>query len=85
MINAELCKKNVIKISQVQKGASQNNDEAAIIVLDGTYIYIQKSAGYAFQRMSFSMHFDVTHTLINVCVWMHALLCSVMVTGIHGL
>ena len=35
---------------------SQHNDEAAIIVLNGTYTYIQKSADYAFQRMSFSMH-----------------------------
>ena len=35
---------------------SQHKDETAIIVLDGTYIYIQKSADYAFQRMSFSMH-----------------------------
>ena len=57
-----LYEKNVINISQEQKGASQHNDEAAIIVLDGTYIYIQKNADYAFQRMSFSMQFDVTHT-----------------------
>ena len=41
---------------------SQHNDEAAIIVLDGTYIYIQKSADYALQPMSFSIQFDVTHT-----------------------
>lgn len=27
-----------------------------ILVLDGTYIYIQKSSNYAFQRRSFSMH-----------------------------
>ena len=59
-----LYKKNVINISQVQKGASQHNDEAAIIILDGTYIYIQKSADYAFQRMQI----DVTHTFIDICV-----------------
>ncbi|XP_062613814.1 uncharacterized protein LOC134275560 [Saccostrea cucullata] len=35
---------------------SNNNDDAAIIVLDGTYIYIQKSSDYTFQRMSFSMY-----------------------------
>ena len=39
-----------------------------IVDLDGTYIYIQKSAEYAFQEMSISMHFDVTHKLINICV-----------------
>ena len=44
----------------------------SIVDLDGTYIYIQKSAEYAFQEMSFSMHFDVTHKLINICVCMHA-------------
>ena len=64
-INAELCtRKYVINITQVKKGASQHNDEAAIIILDGTYIYIQNSADYAFQRMQI----DVTHTLINICV-----------------
>mgnify|MGYP003692126387 CR=1 FL=1 len=36
-----------------------------IVVLDGTYIYIQTSAEYVFQGMSFNMHFDVTH---NACV-----------------
>ena len=28
----------------------------AIVVLDGTYIYIQKSSDYDFQRRSYSMH-----------------------------
>ena len=64
-IYAELCtRKYVINITQVKKGASQQNDEAAIIVLDGTYINIQKSADYAFQRMQI----DVTDTLLNICV-----------------
>ena len=35
---------------------SSNSDDAAIVVLDGTYIYIQKSSDYAFQRMSFSVY-----------------------------
>ncbi|XP_062602094.1 uncharacterized protein LOC134263728 [Saccostrea cucullata] len=30
-------------------------DEKAILVLDGTYIYVQKSTNFAFQRRSFSM------------------------------
>ena len=59
-----LYKINVINLSQEQKGASQHNDETDIIVLDGTYIYIQKSADYAFQRMQII----VTRTLINICV-----------------
>lgn len=32
------------------------NISDAITVLDGTYIYIQKSADYSFQRRSYSMH-----------------------------
>lgn len=31
------------------------SDEKAILVLDGTYIYVQKSTDFAFQRRSFSM------------------------------
>ena len=30
--------------------------DPAILVLDGTYVYIQKSANFSFQRRSFSMH-----------------------------
>ncbi|XP_071181323.1 uncharacterized protein [Mytilus edulis] len=33
-----------------------NNEKVAIIVLDGTYIYIQKSSDYKFQRQSYSLH-----------------------------
>lgn len=32
------------------------NNEQAILVLDGTYIYINKSNNFQFQRRSFSMH-----------------------------
>ena len=39
-----------------------------IVVLDGTYIYIQTSAEYVFQGMSFNMHFDVTQCL---CACIH--------------
>ena len=35
--------------------SSQDADEA-ILILDGTYIYIQKSMDYLFQRKSYSMH-----------------------------
>ena len=35
---------------------SSDNDDAAIIVMDGTYIYIQKSSDYNFQRLSYSLH-----------------------------
>lgn len=35
---------------------SSHDDDAAIIVLDGTYVYIQKSSNYTFQRMSYSLH-----------------------------
>ena len=35
---------------------SSNSDDAAIVVLDGTYIYIQKTSDYTFQRMSFSVY-----------------------------
>ena len=39
-----------------------------IVVLNGTYIYIQTSAEYVFQGMSFNMHFDVTQCL---CACIH--------------
>jgi len=33
-----------------------NGEDKAILVLDGTYLYIQKSNNFQFQRRSFSMH-----------------------------
>lgn len=35
---------------------SDLTDNSAILVLDGTYIYIQKSGNFSFSRRSFSMH-----------------------------
>jgi hypothetical protein len=32
------------------------NEKSAVLVLDGTYIYIQKSSNYKFQRVSYSLH-----------------------------
>ena len=33
-----------------------DRDDQAIIVMDGTYLYLQKSSNNEFQRRSFSMH-----------------------------
>ena len=33
-----------------------SNDKSAVLVLDGTYIYIQKSSNYKFRRVSYSLH-----------------------------
>ena len=35
---------------------SDNDDKTAILVLDGTYIFIQKSSDYKFQRQSYNLH-----------------------------
>ncbi|VDI60677.1 Hypothetical predicted protein [Mytilus galloprovincialis] len=35
---------------------ANDSEDAAIIVMDGTYIYLQKSADYEFQRLSYSLH-----------------------------
>ncbi|CAC5408154.1 unnamed protein product [Mytilus coruscus] len=40
----------------VAKQLFTTDPRRAVIVLDGTYIYIQKSSDYHFQRMSYSMH-----------------------------
>jgi DNA-dependent RNA polymerase auxiliary subunit epsilon len=34
----------------------QNDPDAVVSIWDGTYVYIQKSGNYSFQRKSFSMH-----------------------------
>lgn len=36
-------------------------DEKAILVLDGTYIYVQTNTDFAFQRRSFSMQKHTRH------------------------
>jgi hypothetical protein len=33
-----------------------SNEKSAVLVLGGTYIYIQKSSNYKFQRVSYSLH-----------------------------
>ncbi|CAC5387886.1 unnamed protein product [Mytilus coruscus] len=35
---------------------ANDSEDAAFIVTDGTYIYLQKSADYEFQRLSYSLH-----------------------------
>ena len=40
----------------IAKSLFATNDSCAILVLDGTYIYIQKSSNFKFQRRSFSLH-----------------------------
>ncbi|CAC5385204.1 unnamed protein product [Mytilus coruscus] len=35
---------------------ANDNDGTAILVLDGTYLYIQKSSFHLFQKMTYSMH-----------------------------
>lgn len=35
---------------------TSETSKAAVLVMDGTYIYIQKSSDYHFQRVSYSMH-----------------------------
>lgn len=36
--------------------SSSHDDDAAIILLDGIYVYIQKSSNYTFQRMPYSLY-----------------------------
>ncbi|XP_053391975.1 uncharacterized protein LOC128554692 [Mercenaria mercenaria] len=51
----EFCEKHTTSTASTLFKSSQNANEA-VIVLDGTYIYIQKSADYLFQRKSYSCH-----------------------------
>ena len=54
-----------------------DKDDQVIIVMDGTYLYVQKSANNEFQRRSFSMHkhrnlikpMITTATVSNTCVY----------------
>lgn len=50
----EVIQKHTTHLAQSLFGTIDNN--TAILVLDGTYIYIQKSSDYYFQRRSFSTH-----------------------------
>lgn len=40
----------------VAKTLFTNESSQAVIILDGTYVYIQKSSNYRFQRQSYSLH-----------------------------
>ncbi|XP_060073207.1 uncharacterized protein LOC132553020 [Ylistrum balloti] len=42
--------------TNIAKSLFQPGENEAIVVADGTYVYIQKSADYKFQRRSYSMH-----------------------------
>lgn len=42
--------------TDLAKGLFSDKDDVAIIIADGTYIYIEKSSNYTFQRRSFSVH-----------------------------
>ncbi|XP_033763920.1 uncharacterized protein LOC117345083 [Pecten maximus] len=42
--------------SSIAKELFTTNNNQAVVVLDGTYIYIQKSGNYKFQRRSYSLH-----------------------------
>ena len=53
--HTEFCEKHTTTIAGSLFKSSQDADEA-ILILDGTYIYIQKSMDYLFQRKSYSMH-----------------------------
>lgn len=52
-LNRNILKENMTKVSQGLFCA--NNDDNIITIWDGTYIYIQKSSNYAFQRKTYSM------------------------------
>ena len=49
----DFCKKHTTKTASTLFSSGPDD---AIVVLDGTYIYIQKSSDYVFQRRSYSMH-----------------------------
>lgn len=53
-LNRNILKENMTKVS-AELFCSDNN-ENIITIWDGTYIYIQKSSNYEFQRKTYSMH-----------------------------
>ena len=50
----DVIQKHTRPLAQTTFGDERNSQ--AILVLDGTYIYIQKSGNFQFQRRSYSMH-----------------------------
>jgi hypothetical protein len=51
----ELCLHHTTPIAK-KLFTSDDNPDQAVLILDGTYIYIQKSHDYEFQRLSYSLH-----------------------------
>lgn len=51
----ELCLHHITPITR-KLFTSEDNQDQAVLILDGTYIYIQKSHDYEFQRLSYSLH-----------------------------
>ena len=42
--------------TQISKTIFESDGDSIITVWDGTYVYIQKSSNYSFQRQTYSMH-----------------------------
>jgi hypothetical protein len=42
--------------TQISKTIFESDEDSIITVWDGTYVYIQKSSNYSFQRQTYSMH-----------------------------
>lgn len=53
-VNREILKSNITDISRAL--FCETNPENIITIWDATYVYIQKSSNYAFQRKTYSMH-----------------------------
>ena len=51
----EFCEKHITPMARPLFTSTGNNNEA-VLVLDGTYIYIQKSSDYDLQRKCYSLH-----------------------------
>ncbi|XP_045173214.2 uncharacterized protein LOC123534842 [Mercenaria mercenaria] len=51
--HSQFCENHTTPIA---KELFTNADDQAVLVMDGTYIYVQKSSNYEFQRRSYSMH-----------------------------
>lgn len=55
---AHLTRDDFIKIhtTDMAKGLFSEDEDVVILIADGTYIYIEKSSNYTFQRRTFSLH-----------------------------
>ncbi|KAJ8314676.1 hypothetical protein KUTeg_006826, partial [Tegillarca granosa] len=52
----EFCVKHTTPIAKTLFTSNSDESKEAVLVLDGTYVYIQKSSDYHFQRKSYSLH-----------------------------